>query len=197
MNCMSIFAEISPQWRYFRVITLLLQNWIDKRWLQKDSFSFTGCDIIFLPRLNILYCILSSQGYCFRFNIMRVQNNDRGCGKMSQNGIFKDTLCFPDWRGDLIVSHILRDADVRACLSYATDGFWQQKKIRRWLRNDRSLYLGVMCYNAVYRFPKRSFCPVIWKRRRAGPHCIQIWLLKPEGQLNWDRERCVSPPASH
>lgn len=45
----------------------------------------------------LLY-ILSSQGYCFRFNIKQVQNNDCGCGKMSQNGSFKDSLCVPDWR---------------------------------------------------------------------------------------------------
>lgn len=95
MNCMSMVVEKSPQWMYFRVITLLLQikHWRDKKWLQRDFFSFTGCDIIFLPLLNILYCILSSQGYCFRFNIKRVQQNDRGCGKMSQKLDFQGHSC--------------------------------------------------------------------------------------------------------
>lgn len=79
-------------------------------------------DFISLPLLNILYCILPSQGYCFRFNIKQVQNNDCGCGKMSQNGSFKDSLC-SRLACDLIVSLILRH--VHASFSYATDGFWQ------------------------------------------------------------------------
>lgn len=67
-----------------------MKTWSEIKIFLNDIFPSQPVILFFC--LFLTSSVLTSQDYCFRLNIKWVQNNGRGCGKMSQNWSFKDSV---------------------------------------------------------------------------------------------------------